>query len=132
MSQPLPLPIQTMYAELAERAQLGQMAEEFDPAGSFIKRTIGGREYWYFRSPMTEGSGPEKYAGPDSPELADRIARHRTEKSGYKERRTLVSALIREAPIQEPAGYSRPWPTPASSASRPSWSAPPPTRPIPA
>ena len=95
MSHPLPLPIQTMYAELAERAQLGQMAEDFDPAGSFIKRTIRGRQYWYFRSAMTEGSRPEKYAGPDSPELADKIARHRTEKTGYKERRTLVSALIR-------------------------------------
>jgi hypothetical protein len=95
MAQPLPLPIQTMYAELAERAQPGQMAEEFDPAGSFIKRTIRGGQYWYFRSPMTEGSRPEKYAGPDSPELADRIARHRTEKSGHKDRRALVSALIR-------------------------------------
>jgi hypothetical protein len=95
MSQPLALPIQTMYAELAERAQLGQMAEEFDPAGSFIKRTIRGRQYWYFRSPMTEGNRPEKYAGPDSPELADKITRHRSEKSEYKDRRTLVSALIR-------------------------------------
>jgi hypothetical protein len=74
MSQPLPLPIQTMYAELAERAQLGQMAEEVDPAGNFIKRAIRGRQYWYFRSPMTEGSRPEKYTGPDSPELADKIA----------------------------------------------------------
>jgi len=84
-----------MYAELAERAQLGQMAEAFDPGGSFIKRTIRGHQFWYFRSPMTEGSRPEKYVGPDSPDLTEKIARHRTEKSGYKERRTLVSALIR-------------------------------------
>lgn len=95
MSQPLPLPIQTMYSELAERAQLGQMAEAFDPAGSFIKRTIRGHQFWYFRSPMTEGSRPEKYVGPDTPDLTEKIARHRTDKSGYKERRTLVSALIR-------------------------------------
>lgn len=95
MTQLLPLPIQTMCAELAERAQLGQMAEDFDPAGSFIKRTIRGCQYWYFRSAMAQGSRPEKYVGPDSPELEQRIARHRVEKTGYKERRGLVSALIR-------------------------------------
>lgn len=95
MSTPLPLPIQTMYAELAERAQLGQMAEEFDPAGTFLKRTIRGRPYWYFRSPMAEGDRPEKYVGPDTRELTATIARHRDAKSSYKERRSLVAALIR-------------------------------------
>jgi hypothetical protein len=95
MSQPLPLPIQTMYAELSERAQLGQMVEDFDPAGLFVKRTHRGRDYWYFRSAMVAGNRKDKYVGPDSPELARRIATHRIEKSGYKERRTLVSALIR-------------------------------------
>lgn len=95
MSQPVPLPIQTMYAELSERAQLGQMAEDFDPAGLFIKRTHQGRHYWYFRSATIGGSRHDTYVGPDSPELEQRIARHRIEKSGYKERRTLVSALIR-------------------------------------
>jgi hypothetical protein len=95
MAQPLPLPIQTMYAELSERAHLAQMAEDFDPAGQFIKRTHNGRNYWYFRSAMVHGSRQDKYVGPDGPELEQRIARHRTEKSGYKERRTLVSALIR-------------------------------------
>jgi hypothetical protein len=95
MSQPLPLPIQTMYAELSERAQLGQMAEDFDPAGLFVKRTLTGRVYWYFRSATVGGNRHDKYVGPDSPELAQRVVRHRAEKSGYKERRTLVSALIR-------------------------------------
>jgi len=95
MSQLLSLPIQTMYAELSERAQLGQMAEEFDPAGLFIKRTHQGRVYWYFRSATVGGNRHDKYVGPDSPELGQRVASHRAEKSGYKERRTLVSALIR-------------------------------------
>jgi len=95
MPQSLPLPIQTMYAELSERAQLGQMSDDFDAAGLFIKRTFHGRGYWYFRSATVAGSRNDKYVGPDTPELADRIARHRTEKSSYKERRALVSALIR-------------------------------------
>jgi hypothetical protein len=95
MSQPLPLPIQTMYAELAERAQLGQMAEDFDPVGLFIKRTHQGRVYWYFRSATVGGNRHDKYVGPATPDLEQRVARHRVEKSGYKERRSLVSALIR-------------------------------------
>jgi hypothetical protein len=34
-----------MYAELSERARVGQMAEDFDPAGLFVKRTHQGRHY---------------------------------------------------------------------------------------
>jgi hypothetical protein len=84
-----------MYAELSERARVGQMAEDFDPAGLFVKRTHQGRHYWYFRSATVAGSRHDKYVGPGSPEPEQRIARHRVEKSGCKERRTLVSALIR-------------------------------------
>jgi hypothetical protein len=95
MLQPLPLPIQTIYAELSERAQLGQMAQDFDPTGQFIKRTQRGRDYWYFRSATHQGARHDKYVGPASPELDHRIARHRIEKSDYKERRTMVAALTR-------------------------------------
>jgi hypothetical protein len=95
MSQSLPAPVQTMYAELSERAQLGQMTEEFDPAGIFVKRTMHGRDYWYFRSPTIAGKRTDKYVGPDSPDLAEKIVRHRGEKANHKERRTLLAALIR-------------------------------------
>lgn len=93
----MPLPIQTMYAELVERAHLGRMARDFDdPAGTFVKRTFNGRNYWYFRSPMVDGAPRrDRYAGPDSPELQQRIARHRTAKDDYKQRRAMVSALVR-------------------------------------
>jgi hypothetical protein len=71
------------------------MAEDFDPAGLFVKRTHQGRHYWYFRSATVGGIRHDKYVSPGSPKLEQRIARHRVEKSGYKERPTLVSALIR-------------------------------------
>jgi hypothetical protein len=87
-----------MYAELSERAQLGQMAEDFDPAGQFIRRAHQGRLYWYFRSAMVQGNRHDRYVGPATPELEQRIARHRAEKSSYRERRSLVSALIRSGP----------------------------------
>ena len=64
-------------------------------AGLFVKRTHQGRDYWYFRSATVAGNRNDKYVRPASPELSQRIARHRTEKAGYKERWTLVSALIR-------------------------------------
>ncbi|MBR0645959.1 nucleotidyltransferase family protein [Plastoroseomonas hellenica] len=97
MPAQMPLPIQTMYAELVERAHLGRLTADFDdPAGIFVKRAISGREYWYFRPPMVNGSARrDRYVGLDSPELQHRIAEHRVAKDSYKQRRALVSALIR-------------------------------------
>ncbi len=95
MPPQVPLPIQTMYAELVERAHTAQMAQDFDPAGRFLKKTIKDRAYWYFRSAMTGSIRRDKYVGIDTPELAERIANHRSDKNDYKQRRTLVAALTR-------------------------------------
>ncbi len=91
----VPIPIQTMYAELVERAHMAQMAKDFDPAGQFLTKTVKGRDYWYFRSPMAHSLRRDRYVGVDTPELRDRIANHRTEKDSYKQRRAMVSALVR-------------------------------------
>ncbi len=97
MPTQMPLSIQTLYAELTERVHLGRMVTDFDkPAGSFVKRSFNGREYWYFRSPMVDGAPRrDRYVGPDSPELQRRIAEHRLAKDSYKQRRSMVSALVR-------------------------------------
>lgn len=55
MASPLPFPIQTNYAEIVERSLLGQMAGDFSPAGTFIKKCVNNRVYFYFRAPMTPG-----------------------------------------------------------------------------
>ena len=95
MSVQLPLPIQTLYAELLDRSLIGKMAKEFDPSGTFIKKTMRNRDYYYFRSPMRQGTRTDIYVGPDSVELRERIERHKSEKDDYKQRRSLVAALNR-------------------------------------
>ena len=44
---------------------------------------------------MVDGNRHEKYVGPATPDLEQRISRRRIEKSSYKERRSLVLALVR-------------------------------------
>ncbi len=103
MPAQIPLPLQTVYAELVERAHLEQMAVDFDdPRGSFVKRDFDNRQYWYFR-PSTVNGAPrrDRYVGPDTPKLQARIAEHRLAKDGYKQRRSMVSALTR-AGMQAP------------------------------
>lgn len=89
------LPVQTMFAELVERAHSGQLTTEFDPTGQFITRSINGRPYWYFRSPMKAGRRTDKYVGVDSDELRRLIAIHKAARNDYKQRRQLVTALER-------------------------------------
>lgn len=90
----LPLPLQTVYAELLERCLAAQMRADFPEAGTFVKQTHNERTYWYFQT--TEGGRQrQKYVGPDDEELRDRIARHKKERSSERERRQMISALKR-------------------------------------
>lgn len=89
-----PLSLQTVYAELLERSLTAQMRDDFPQAGSFVKQTHNGRIYWYFQS-QESGRQRQKYVGPDSDDLRDRIKRHRAERSSERERRQMVSALKR-------------------------------------
>jgi hypothetical protein len=94
MPTEIPVLVQTTYAELTERAHLARLQSDFDPAGTFLKKERRGRNYWYFRSSMAQGERSDKYIGPDSPELHERIRRHAVEKNSYRQRRTLVSSLL--------------------------------------
>lgn len=94
MVKEAPVLLQTMYAELIERAHLHRMQSDFEPTGSFITKERKGRQYWYFRSPMEQGIRRDRYVGPDSPTVRQRIERHAAEKGSYRQRRSLVSALL--------------------------------------
>jgi hypothetical protein len=100
----LPLPIQTIYAELVDRCAVAAFDADFPPNGSFVRVPVRGRVYWYFQAGARDETGrqPRKYAGPDSPELAARIAQHGKVKSAYNERRQLIAAL-RRAGLPAPA-----------------------------
>src|SRR5689334_21364841 len=96
------LHVQTLYAELLDRAATAAFAESFEGKGDFVSKTVKGRKYWYFQS-ATEHGRTQKYVGPENAELLERIARHRDERTDLQERRTLVSTLTRSFGIPRPA-----------------------------
>ena len=97
MPDRLPLPLQTVYADLVDRCAMDAFDEDFPPGGRFARRKVKERDYWYFVENRMGPDGPraQKYVGPDSPELRDRIARHGQAKAAWRERRQLVAALRR-------------------------------------
>jgi hypothetical protein len=98
---PPPLLLQTIYAELVERCRTASFQDAFSSDGTFVSKTIKDRKYWYFQS--STGAGREqKYVGPETPELLEEIAQHRQLRDDERERRALVSTLIRSFSLPPP------------------------------
>lgn len=95
------LVLQTTYAELLERCAQAAFGESFPSDGVFTPKTVRGRRYWYFQLPTKAGRG-QKYVGPETPELLERIARHREAVIDERERRSLVSTLVRSFGMPQP------------------------------
>ncbi|HWA91826.1 MAG TPA: GSU2403 family nucleotidyltransferase fold protein [Rhizomicrobium sp.] len=88
------LVLQTTYAELLQQVEAQAFADAFPEPGGFIAKTVKGRRYWYFQT----GRGKDRmqrYVGPESPELLDRIHKHRLARDDARGRQTLVSTLVR-------------------------------------
>ena len=98
---PPQLVMQTTYAELVERCASAAFNASFPPDGVFTSKTIKGRRYWYFQSPSSEGR-TQKYVGPETPELLEQIARHKEARDDERERRALVSTLVRSFGLLRP------------------------------
>lgn len=92
---------QTTYAELLERCLSSAFGQAFEGEGTFSPKTIKGRRYWYFQQPTTAGRR-QRYVGPETPELLERISHHRQRQDDERERRTLVSALTRSFGLPAP------------------------------
>lgn len=93
--EPLSLTTHTLYAELLEQSVMAAFDRDFPANGTFVKKRIKGKIYWYFNQHI-EGEGTNrKYVGRDTPELAERIGRHRDEKKVYRDRRQMVVTLRR-------------------------------------
>ena len=75
MATDIPLMLQTVYADLLDRARANAFAEAFPDDGAFTVKTLRGRRYWYFQASKANGRG-QSYVGPETPELlgADRVA----------------------------------------------------------
>jgi hypothetical protein len=97
-----PLQIQTLYAELLERTAADAFEDAFAETGDFVRKSVKGRNYWYFQSATPEGQR-QKYVGPETPALLERIARHKQRHGDRRERRTMVSALVRSFGISRPS-----------------------------
>ena len=98
---PPPLVMQTTYAELLERCASAAFSESFPQDGVFIPKTINDRKYWYFQSPSKEGR-TQKYVGPETPELLQQIEHHKDARDDERERRALVSTLVRSFGLPRP------------------------------
>ena len=92
---------QTTYAELLERTVDAAFQEAFAEDGSFTSKTINQRKYWYFQS-GTGTNRSQRYVGPETPELLEKIARHKEVREDERERRALVSALVRSLGLSCP------------------------------
>lgn len=93
--------IQTTYAELLERCSSSAFGDAFSADGVFTCKTIKGRRYWYFQTPTASGRA-QRYVGPETPELSKRIACHKTVRDDARERRALVSTLVRSFRLPRP------------------------------
>ncbi|MCC6467487.1 MAG: hypothetical protein IT563_04125 [Alphaproteobacteria bacterium] len=90
---------QTVYAELLDRCVAADFDAAFSEDGAFIPKDIRGRRYWYFQE---AGTKKQRYAGPENAELLERIFQHRQSRSSERERRSLVSTLVRSASLPRP------------------------------
>lgn len=95
------LTIQTTYAELLERCAASAFNTSFPAEGAFTSKIVKGRNYWYFQTPSSEGR-VQKYVGPETPELLERIAQHKEARDDERERRALVSTLVRSFRLPRP------------------------------
>jgi hypothetical protein len=95
------LVLQTTYAELLDRCAATAFHDAFPEDGTFISKTVKKRRYWYFQQSSDAGRA-QKYVGPETPELLERIARHKQVRDDERERRALVSTLVRSFALPRP------------------------------
>lgn len=96
-----PLVAQTTYAELLERCTNAAFSDAFTEEGAFTSKTVKGHRYWYFQTGVGEAR-TQRYVGPETPDLLNRIARHREVRDDERERRVLISSLVRSFGLPRP------------------------------
>lgn len=101
------LMFRTMFAELAQQSLDAQFHADFPLEGRFVTVPVKGKDYFYFDIPTPEGKDKRSYVGPAAdPEIAARVQRHRDIKDNMRERRRLVSTLIRSGGMSGPDRFA--------------------------
>lgn len=87
--------LQQTFADLNQRTHEADFIDKFPPSGSFQKRSIKNREYWYhYRYDAETGKHATKYVGPDSdPEIRRLVDEFKSIKDITEERADVVRAL---------------------------------------
>ncbi|MDI3470008.1 MAG: hypothetical protein OJF62_002071 [Pseudolabrys sp.] len=91
---PPTLVMQTTYAELFDRCRAVAFSDDFPADGTFVAKTIKGKRYWYFQT-STDAGRVQKYVGAETPELLKQISEQQSRREDERERRALVSTLVR-------------------------------------
>jgi hypothetical protein len=95
------LMMQTTYAELVQRCAATAFQDAFAEDGAFVSKEIKGNRYWYFQQSSNDGR-VQKYVGPETPELLEKISNHKQARNDERERRALVSTLVRTYGLPRP------------------------------
>jgi hypothetical protein len=85
---------QTAYASLRSASLLESVRSVAALPGSFSRKTVKGREYWYYQVPDLTGKQKQIFLGQASEELSALIDRHRR---GDDETKTHLRQLTRQA-----------------------------------
>jgi hypothetical protein len=93
--------MQTTYAELVQRCAATALQDAFPKNGAFTSKKIKGKRYWYFQQSSDKGRA-QKYVGPETPELLEQISNHKQARDDERERRALVSTLVRTYGLPRP------------------------------
>ncbi|MEZ5810771.1 MAG: GSU2403 family nucleotidyltransferase fold protein [Rhizobiaceae bacterium] len=94
----------TLVSELLDRTLDAQFDNDFNEAGSFVKQTAKGRDFWYYQKSVGQSAKRERiYVGPaDDPEITKRVENFARIKDDYQKRRKIVSTLTRQARLFRP------------------------------
>jgi hypothetical protein len=94
-SDELSIAVQTMYADLVQRAWTGNLANLTSPGGAAYHREVRGRLYWYWQPPTgSDGKRPAAlYVGPDNERTRGRLQALKGQVENLRQRRDMVRAL---------------------------------------
>jgi hypothetical protein len=102
MASEIPLTLQTAYADLLDRSASAAFSRAFTEPGVFTPKTVRGRRYWYFQVTQEDGTRRQRYVGPETPDLLERIHAHKEAHRDHRDRQALVSMLVRSAHLPRP------------------------------
>ena len=88
----VPIPLQTVYAELVEQAAVRDIDRDFPAYGGFAHKTVKGKRYVYWQG-QVHGVRRQKFVGPDEPATWARIDRAKRVSEADDTRTRMVDAL---------------------------------------